>query len=172
MAVPALGTQGTAGRNTVRLSYLPLATVPPATSAVVAARARYALPRRGDGAPAFGGGQLGYDVAQAFALPGTWTQLDPAALDCAADSGEVTFPINALGLPYNEVELTYSAGLGTIPDSVKFACAQIIRNAQATPALNVRAGNIDRMHLEYFSDSLFDSTVARLLAPYIAQKVG
>ncbi len=164
-----------AGRNTVRLSYLPLATVAPATSAVVAARARYALPRRGDSAPTLAAGpqgELAWDVAQAFALPGSWTALDPATLDCAPDTGEITVPINSLGLSYNEVEITYTAGLATIPDSVKFACAQVIRNAQATPALNVRAGNIDRMHLEYFSDSLFDATVSRLLAPYVAQKVG
>ena len=118
------------------------------------------------------GDGLGYDVAQAFALPGTWSTLDPARLDYATDTGEITLPINSLGLPYNEVELTYTAGLVEIPDAVKFACAQIIRNAQATPALNVRAGNIDKMHLEYFSDSLFDGTVARLLAAYVAQKVG
>jgi hypothetical protein len=35
----------------------------------------------------------------------------------------------------------------------------------------VRAGSIDRMHLDYFSDSLLDSTVRELLAPYVAQKV-
>ncbi len=162
-----------AGRNTVRLSYLPLAAVAPATSAVVAARARYAMPRRGDSAPAFeGGGTLAYDVALTFQLPGTWTTLDPASLDYAADSGEITLPVNAITLPYNEVEITYTAGLADTPDAVKFACAQIIRNAQATPALNVRASNIDRMHLEYFSDSLFDATVARLLEPCVAQKVG
>ena len=53
--------------------------------------------------------------------------------------GEVALPQNPLGLAYNEVELTYTAGSAAIPDAVKFACAQIVRNAQATPALNVRA---------------------------------
>jgi hypothetical protein len=47
-----------------------------------------------------------------------------------------------------------------------------VRNAQATPALNVRAGNLDRMHLEYFADTLIDQNVRALLAPYVAQKVG
>ena len=51
-------------------------------------------------------------------------------------------------------------------------CAQIVRNAQATPALNVKRGRLDRMYLDYFSDSLLDSTVQELLAPYVAQKVG
>ena len=55
---------------------------------------------------------------------------------------------------------------------MKFACAQIVRNAQATPALNVRSGKLNSMQLDYFSDSLVDQTVRTLLAPYVAQKVG
>jgi len=55
---------------------------------------------------------------------------------------------------------------------VKAACAQIVRNAQSTPALNVRRGRLDRMYMDYFSDSLLDDTVRELLAPYVAQKVG
>lgn len=158
-----------AGRNTVRLTYLPLATVAPASSPFVAARGRYALPRRGEDSPA---GELATDVAQAFSLPGSWASLDPASIDFCAATGELTFPYNVLGLTFNEVEITYTAGLAEIPDQVKFACAQIVRNAQATPALNVRAGNLDRMHLEYFADSLLDHTVRLSLAPYVAQKVG
>jgi len=47
-----------------------------------------------------------------------------------------------------------------------------VRNAQATPALNVRASSINSMHLEYFADALVDSSVQAMLAPYVAQKVG
>ena len=157
-----------AGRNTVRLTYLPLAPVAPATSPIVSVRGRYALPRRDEGGPA----SLASDVAQAFSLPGTWSTLDPAAIDYEASTGELTLPMNPLGLTYNEVEVTYNSGVDTIPDAVKFACAQIVRNAQATPALNVRAGDLNRMHLEYFEDTLVDSTVRALLAPYVAQKMG
>jgi hypothetical protein len=154
------------GRNTVRLSFLPLAPVAPAPTPIVSARARYGVPRRGEGA-----GEFAADVAQTFNLPGAWTALDPALIDCNAETGELTLPNNALGLAFNEVELTYNAGLSAIPDSVKFACAQIVRNAQATPALNVRSGTLDRMRLEYFADSLVDSNVRALLAPYVAQKI-
>ena len=59
-----------------------------------------------------------------------------------------------------------------VSECIKTACAQIVRNAQATPALNVRAETIDRMHLEYFSERLVDESVRSLLAPYVAQKVG
>jgi len=154
------------GRNTVRLSFLPLAPVAPAATPVVSARARYAVPRRGEGA-----GDFAADVAQTFNLPGAWTSLDPAAIEWCAETGELTLPANALGLTFNEVEVTYNAGLTAIPDALKFACAQIVRNAQATPALNVRAGALDRMRLEYFADSLLDANVRALLAPYVAQKL-
>ena len=156
-----------AGRNTVRLTYLPLAALPPATSPLLSIRARYAQPRRGD-TPA---GELTLDVAQAFSLPGAWTALDAAAVDACAETGELTLPLNPLGLAYNEVEVTYTAGLSPLPEAVKTACAQIVRNALATPALTVRAGSIDRMHLEYFAESLLDADVRALLAPCLAQKL-
>ena len=74
------------------------------------------------------------------------------------------------------VQLTYlplAAGLDPFPDAVKVACAQLVKNAQATPALNVKRNVVpDRMQLMYFSDSLLDATVQSLLAPYVAQRVG
>ncbi|MBZ5648318.1 MAG: hypothetical protein LAN37_13975 [Acidobacteriia bacterium] len=151
------------GRGTVRLSFLPLATVAPATSPLVSARARYGLPRDHD--------ELAVEAAQVFGLPGSWTSLDPPQIDFCAATGELTFPQNALGLAYNEVEVTYTAGLDPISEPVKHACAQIVRNALATPALNVRGGSIDRMRLDYFADTLLDDTVRAALAPYVAQKL-
>ena len=167
-------------RNTVRLTYLPLAAVAPASSPMVAARGRYAVPRRGE-ERAIGNhaldvahpmGDLALDVALVFGLPNTWSAIDATSIDFCADTGELTLPSNPLGFGYNEVEITYTAGLTVIPDAVKFACAQIVRNAQATPALNVRAGSLERMQLQYFADTLLDPTVCANLAPYVAQKVG
>jgi hypothetical protein len=152
--------------RTVRLTFLPLMPIAPATSALISAKGRYGPARRGEYTTDFAA-----DIAQTFGLPGDWTELDVSSLDVDPDSGELTLPRHPLGLGFNEVEVVYTAGHETIPDAVKLACAQLIRNAQATPALNVRAGSIDRMHLDYFSDSLLDSTVRELLAPYVAQKV-
>ncbi len=157
----------TAGRNTAQLSYLPLVPVAPAVSPIVSARGRYALPRRGE--TPFD--DLSLNIATAFSLPGTWTDLDPAAIEAYAATGELMLPINPIGLVYSELEIVYTAGFDVLPDAVKVACAQIVRNAQATPALNVRSGQIDRLRLDYFSDSLIDQTVLTLLAPYVAQKV-
>jgi hypothetical protein len=155
------------GRNAVRLSYLPLATVAPASSPVVAARARYGVPRRGEGQAEFAG-----DVARTFGLPGSWSSMDPASLDFDSASGEITLPSHPLGLGFNEVEITYNGGLNDLPTSVKFACAQMVRNALATPALTVRASSLDRMHFEYFADTLIDQGVRRLLSPYVSQRLG
>jgi len=155
-------------RNTVRLAYLPLAAVAPATTPIVSAQGRYCIPRRGE----WPFDDLRLDVALMFGLPGVWTAIDVSAIDYFADTGELTLPLNIVGLWFSEVDIVYTAGLGVIPDPVKFACAQIVRNAQATPALNVKAEHLDRMHLNYFADTLIDQTVSAMLAPYVAQKVG
>ena len=154
------------GLNTVRLSYLPLITVAPATSPVISLQGRYGIPRRGEGAFA----EMSLEVALMFALPGSWTAIDPGAVDIWAQSGELIFPVNALGLFFNEIDVVYNAGLVTIPGSVKVACAQIVKNAQVTPALNVKSGKIDRMRLDYFGDTLVDDGVRSLLEPYVARK--
>src|SRR6266851_4309060 len=61
------------GRNTLCLNYLPLAVVAPAVTPILGARGRYGIPRRGENP----GGELAFDVAQAFSLPGTWSAIDP-----------------------------------------------------------------------------------------------
>src|SRR5271157_1921460 len=149
--------------NTVRLSYLPLVTVAPATTPIVSLQGRYGIPRRGE----WPFPELSLEFALVFALPGSWTAIDPTTIDIWASAGELTFPVNALGLFFNEVDVVYNAGLATIPDGVKVACAQIVKNAQATPGLNVKSGKLDRMRLEYFSDKLVDETVETLLEPYV-----
>ena len=40
------------------------------------------------------------------------------------------------------------------------------------PALNVSAGQLDAMRVQYFSGSLVDDSVAALLRPYRAEKLG
>lgn len=159
----------TPGRNCLQLTYLPLATPEGQGGPLVSARGRYATPRRGDDLTTW---DMTQDVASAFALPGSWIDLDVTRMDCCSETGEVSWPGNPLGLQFQELEITYMAGFDTLPEPVKFACAQIVRNAQATPALNVRANTLNSMHLEYFADTLVDSNVQAMLAPYVAQKVG
>lgn len=153
--------------QTVRLTYLPLAPLAGAASPLVAVEGRYARPRRGESVdnPVF-------EAAWAFSLPGQWTAIDPNTVDFDPNAGELTLPSNIFGLPYNELSVTYTAGLSVIGDDVKAACAQIVRNAQSTPALNARASKMDTMQMQYFSSSLLDETVKQWLRPYVANRVG
>lgn len=157
----------TTGSQTVLLSYLPLAPLAPAPSALISIEGRYSRPRRGEvlAEPLF-------EIVWAFSLPGQWTSIDPATVDFDPTIGELSLPWNVLGLPYNEVMVTYTAGLAVIGDDVKTACAQIVRNAQSTPALNASKTRVDTMQMQYFSSSLVDETVQTWLRPYVASRLG
>lgn len=157
----------TAGSQTVRLSYLPLVAVVPSTSPLISVQARYSRPRRGEMIdPAY------EQIAWVFGLPGAWSTLSIADVDFVPNTGELTFPYNILGLPYNEVDVVYTAGVSTIPYTVQVACAQIVKNAQSTPGLNVKSNKIDTMQMSYFSNSLIDPQVAAMLQPYVATMLG
>jgi hypothetical protein len=155
------------GAQTVHLSYLPLAPLGTAATALVNIEGRYSRPRRGEIL-----NEPMAEFAWAFSLPGQWTSIDPSSVDYDPNTGELTLPWNVLGLPYNEVTVTYTAGLAVISDDIKTACAQIVRNAQATPALNSSKTKIDTMQMQYFSSSLLDETVQAWLRPYIANRLG
>jgi hypothetical protein len=157
----------TSGSQTIRLSYLPLAQLGTASSPIVNIEGRYGTPRRGEivNEPLM-------DAACAFNLPGQWAAIDPSSIDFDSNTGELTLSLNVLGLSYNEVSVTYTAGLSTISNDIKAACAQIVRNAQATPALNASRTRIDTMQIEYFSSSLLDETVKTWLRPYVANRLG
>jgi hypothetical protein len=149
--------------QTVRLSYTPLVSVD-------AVKAKYARPEHGE--PLGGEAALLGSFAAAFALPGQWVTVDPSTLDISLPTGEFRFAWNIMGLRYSEAEVTYTAGLATVPNAVKVACAQIVRNAQATPGLNVKSSKLDTLETQYFSDSLIDSQVQALLRPYVAERLG
>jgi hypothetical protein len=157
----------TAGAQTVRLSYRPLAAAAGAPSALVGVRVRYGRPRRGELPDVFR-----EQIAWAFSLPGSWSALDVASVDVNETTAELTFPVNILGLDYNEVEITYTSGLAAIPDAVKVACVQIVKNAQTTPGMNVRSSKADNLQMQYFSGSLIDPQVQMLLSPYVAERLG
>ena len=157
----------TSDSQTVRLTYLPLAPLGAVTNPVISLQGRFAKPRRGEWAD----GPL-LEAVWAFSLPGQWTAIDPNSGDCDWSTGELTLPSNILGLPYNEVMVTYTAGLAAIGDDIKAARAQIVRNAQATPALNASRTRIDTMQMQYFSSSLLDETVKTWLRPYVANRLG
>jgi hypothetical protein len=157
----------TAGAQSVRLSYRPLTAATGTDSALVGVQVRYGRPRRGEVPDPFR-----EQIAWAFSVPGSWNALDVSSVDVNETTAELTFPGNFLGLNYNEVEVTYTSGLAVIPPAVKVTCAQIVKNAQATPGLNVKSSRVDTLQMEYFSDALIDSQVRALLRPYLAERLG
>lgn len=155
------------GSRTVRLSYLPLAPLGSASSPLISIEGRYAKPRRGEAID-----NALIEAAWTFSLPGEWSTIDRGSVDFDPNTGELTLPWNVFGLPYNEISATYTAGLAIIGDDIKTACAQIVRNAQSTPALNASKTKIDTMQIQYFSSSLLDETVQAWLRPYVASRLG
>lgn len=156
-----------AGSRTVHLTFLPLAPLGAAPLPLVTIEGRYANPRRGEAID-----NALFEIAWQFSLPGQWASIDPSTVDFDPNTGELTLPWNVFGLPYNELSVTYTAGLATIGDDIKSACAQIVRNAQAAPALNASKTRIDTMQMQYFSSSLLDETVQAWLRPYVANRLG
>ena len=57
-------------------------------------------------------------------------------------------------------------------DQKKSACALVVKNAEATPALNVKSSRMDTLQMQYFAGTLLDEGVQSLLKPYVAEKVG
>lgn len=111
------------------------------------------------------------DAVAAFGLSGSW--MDVVASDVSfLPSGEVSIANHVLGAAYDEAEIVYTAGWNDVPDAVKVACAQMVRNAQAMPALNVKRTTLDAMQMEYFSGSLLDAETKSLLKPFVAVRIG
>ena len=113
-----------------------------------------------------------FEYALVFGLPGQWVTVDPTTVTLDTVSGELQMPPNLLGLRYSEAEVTYTAGLAAVPERVKVACAQIVKNAQATPGLNVKSSKLDTLTTQYFSDSLLDSQVQSILRPFVVERMG
>ena len=153
--------------RTVRLSYLPLASAIGATSPIVSVRGRYLRTGR-EWAPQT---ELAAEIAQVFTTPSIWVDVPASSLDLDPTSGEVILMSGLISPALGDIEICYTAGYSDTPAAVKLACAQLVKNAMATPALNVSKQEIDRMYMEYFADSLIDADVRRLLAPFVAQRL-
>ena len=159
----------TAGTQTAQLTYLPLTALPPASLPLLTVQARFTQPRRGEAA--FAAGFEMQELWTAFSLPGSWIAVDPTTVDWTPD-GFLQLPRNVMGLPFNEVAVTYTAGLSTVPNAVKSACALIVKNAQSTSGMNVKMSRVDTVQMQYFSDQLVDSTVKTLLRPWVTNRLG
>lgn len=152
------------GLPITRASFTPLAIPQGQQTPFSSVRARHGLPRGANAATLA-------EMIAPFGGPPAWVNLDPTKIDYNAATGELWLPTGIFGVPYTEVELTYTAGYAQVPGAVKLACAQIIRNVESHPAANVRGAQLDRLQLEYFAGSLLDEETRRLLAPFVAMRL-
>lgn len=152
------------GRPVTRVTYTPLAIASGQTAPFLNVRARHGL-ARGPHALTLA------EMLAPFGGPPEWVTLDSAQVDYQPVTGEVWLPAGLFGVPYTEVELTYTAGYDEVPQAAKLACAHMIRNVESHPAANVRLAQLDRLQLEYFAGSLLDEDVRRLLAPFVALRL-
>lgn len=152
------------GVPVTRATFTPLAIPGGAQTPFVLIRVRHGVPR-GPNA-----GTLAEMIAP-FGGPPAWIELDPLKVDYNAVTGEIWLPASLFGGDYTDAELTYTAGFVEVPEAVKLACAQIIRNVESHPAANVQTALLDRLQLEYFAGSLLDDDVRRLLAPFVALRL-
>ena len=152
------------GIAVTRASYTPLAVPEGGQTPFSSLRARHGV-RRGPNA-----GTLA-EIMAPFGGPPTWVNLDPAQVDYWASTGEIWLPASIFGVPYSDVEMTYTAGYTEVPEPVKLACVQIIRNIESHPAAKVSAAQLDRLQLEYFAGSTLDEDVRRMLTPFVALRL-
>jgi hypothetical protein len=144
----------------VRVSYAPLVSV-------TGVKAKYARRRHEHEASGF---ELEY--AAAFATSSAGVDVDLATVTVNAALGELRFAESAFAPGYREVEVSYTAGFAEVPQAVKVACAQVVRNAQAMPGTNVKSSRMDALQMEYFSDSLLSAEVRAMLRPFVAERLG
>lgn len=158
-------------RQTVRLSSGPLASADGVSPPVVACRVRLQRIDREFEVCGYGALNALQQSALVFGLTGLWSAVDPSTVITYAN-GEAELPLNFFTVPFDEAELTYTAGYTVLPAAVKTACAQIVKNAGATPAINVKRQVVDALQMEYFGSSLLDDEVKRMLRPYVATRLG
>jgi hypothetical protein len=92
---------------------------------------------------------------------------DLSILDIDTNLGSFICGFNMFGVPYTELEVTYTSGWATIPEAVKVACgliaSQLVNNANP----NVKSKKDYDFAIEYFGNSMITPEVSDLLSPYI-----
>jgi hypothetical protein len=92
---------------------------------------------------------------------------DLSILDIDKNIGNFICGFNIFGVPYSELEVTYTSGWATIPDAVKTACGMIITQLANNANPNVKTKKDFDFSIEYFGSSMISSEISDLLSPYI-----
>lgn len=94
---------------------------------------------------------------------------DLSILDIDKSLGTFICGFNMFGVPYTELEVTYTSGWVTIPDAVKVACGMIITQLANNANPNVKSKKDYDFSIEYFGNSMITQEVSDLLSPYIVR---
>ena len=92
---------------------------------------------------------------------------DLTILDVNPNTGAVWCGYSIFGVPYTELEVTYTSGWATIPDNVKVACGMIIDQLSTAANPNVKAKKDFDSSIEYFGNSRITPEIANLLSEYV-----
>lgn len=89
---------------------------------------------------------------------------DLTILDVNKDIGALWCGSSIIGIPYTELEVTYTSGWATIPDNVKLACGMLIDQLVSSNNSNVKSKKDFDSSIEYFANSMITPEIANLLS--------
>lgn len=111
-------------------------------------------------------------LASFFGGPSGWTAINPANIDVDPATGEIWVPAGIYLSQYTEIVIVYNSGYHPLylPPQIKQACAMLVRNflsrGGGTTGLRgiTTAGAVNVQ----FTPDLIDTTISRILAPFVS----
>jgi len=94
---------------------------------------------------------------------------DLSILNIDKNLGTFICGFNMFGVPYTELEVTYTSGWATIPDAVKVSCGMIVAQLASNANSNVKTKKDFDFSIEYFGNSMITPEIAGLLSPYVVR---
>ncbi len=115
-------------------------------------------------------------VVSNFGGPPLWTPWTVGDAGLNRNTGEVWVPAGILLAYYTEVKIWYTSGYSyeTLPDQVKFACANVVKALKETGlGANVRNRSTkDGISTQKFENNIIDTNTREMLRPYRARILG
>jgi hypothetical protein len=92
---------------------------------------------------------------------------DLSTLDVDKNIGSLWCGTSVFGIPFTELEVTYTSGWADTPEKVKVACGMIIDQLVSINNPNVKVKKDFDSTIEYFGNSLISPEIANLLSEYV-----
>jgi hypothetical protein len=101
-----------------------------------------------------------------FGPPGFEDIPDLSLLDIDHSTGSLWCGGSPFGMPYSELEVTYTSGWEPIPEKVKVACGLLIGKLATNQDSNVKSKKDFDLSIEYFGSGMVTPEIADLLSEY------